>query len=61
MSNSPESVVRRFFAAWADPKADELGSFFTTTPCGSTVRKVCAEARQPSRPKSRLSSPRSEG
>ena len=27
MSNSPESLVRRFFAAWADPKADELGSF----------------------------------
>ncbi|OBH59813.1 nuclear transport factor 2 family protein [Mycobacterium sp. E2479] len=28
MSDSPESVVRRFFAAWSDPKADELGSFF---------------------------------
>ncbi len=28
MSDSPESVVRRFFAAWADPKPDELRSFF---------------------------------
>jgi hypothetical protein len=28
MSDPPESVVRRFFAAWADPKPDELGSFF---------------------------------
>jgi limonene-1,2-epoxide hydrolase len=28
MSDSPESVVRKFFAAWADPKSDELGSFF---------------------------------
>jgi uncharacterized protein (TIGR02246 family) len=28
MSESPDSVVRRFFAAWADPKPDELGSFF---------------------------------
>ena len=28
MSDSPESVVRRFFAAWADPKPEELGSFF---------------------------------
>jgi SnoaL-like domain len=28
MSDSPESVVRRFFAAWSDPKPDELGSFF---------------------------------
>jgi limonene-1,2-epoxide hydrolase len=28
MSDSPESVVRRFFAAWAEPNADELGSFF---------------------------------
>jgi limonene-1,2-epoxide hydrolase len=28
MSGSPESVVREFFAAWADPKPDELGSFF---------------------------------
>jgi limonene-1,2-epoxide hydrolase len=28
MSDSPESLVRRFFAAWADPKPDELGSFF---------------------------------
>lgn len=28
MSDSPEAVVRRFFAAWAQPRADELGSFF---------------------------------
>jgi hypothetical protein len=28
MSDSPESVVRRFFAAWADPRPEELGSFF---------------------------------
>jgi limonene-1,2-epoxide hydrolase len=28
MRDSPESLVRRFFAAWADPKPDELGSFF---------------------------------
>ena len=28
MSDSPESVVRKFLAAWADPKPDELGSFF---------------------------------
>jgi uncharacterized protein (TIGR02246 family) len=28
MSDSPESVVRKFFAAWADPKADELAGFF---------------------------------
>lgn len=28
MSDSPESVVREFFAAWAQPNADELGSFF---------------------------------
>ena len=28
MSDSPERVVRRFFAAWAEPDADELGSFF---------------------------------
>jgi uncharacterized protein (TIGR02246 family) len=28
MSESPESVVRKFFAAWADPKPDELASFF---------------------------------
>jgi limonene-1,2-epoxide hydrolase len=28
MSDSPESVVRRFFAAWAEPNADELGGFF---------------------------------
>jgi limonene-1,2-epoxide hydrolase len=28
MGDSPESVVRRFFAAWADPNQDELGSFF---------------------------------
>jgi limonene-1,2-epoxide hydrolase len=28
MSDSPELVVRRFFAAWAEPNADELGSFF---------------------------------
>jgi limonene-1,2-epoxide hydrolase len=31
MTKSPESVVRNFFAAWADPKADELGGFFTDT------------------------------
>src|SRR5215469_846326 len=28
MRDSPESLVRRFFAAWADPNPDELGSFF---------------------------------
>jgi hypothetical protein len=28
MSDSPESVVRKYFAAWADPEAHELGSFF---------------------------------
>ena len=28
MSDSPESLVRKFFAAWADPEPDELGSFF---------------------------------
>ena len=28
MSDPPESVVRRFFTAWVDPKPDELGSFF---------------------------------
>jgi limonene-1,2-epoxide hydrolase len=28
MSDSPELVIRRFFAAWAEPSADELGSFF---------------------------------
>ena len=28
MSDSPELVVRKFLAAWADPKPDELGSFF---------------------------------
>jgi limonene-1,2-epoxide hydrolase len=28
MSDSPESVVRKFLAAWVDPKPDELGSFF---------------------------------
>jgi uncharacterized protein (TIGR02246 family) len=28
MSDSPQSVVRRFFAAWAEPDADELASFF---------------------------------
>ena len=28
MSDSPESVVRRFFAAWAHPKLDELACFF---------------------------------
>jgi limonene-1,2-epoxide hydrolase len=28
MSGSPESVVRKFLAAWADPKLDELVSFF---------------------------------
>lgn len=28
MSDSPERVVRRFFAAWAEPNADELGGFF---------------------------------
>ena len=27
-SDSPESVVRKFLAAWADPKADELANFF---------------------------------
>jgi uncharacterized protein (TIGR02246 family) len=28
MSDSPERLVRRFFAAWAEPNADELGGFF---------------------------------
>lgn len=28
MGDSPESLVRSFFEAWANPKADELGSFF---------------------------------
>jgi limonene-1,2-epoxide hydrolase len=28
MTDSPESVVRKFFATWADPKADQLISFF---------------------------------
>lgn len=28
MGDTPESVVRKFFAAWADPMPDELGSFF---------------------------------
>jgi len=28
VSDSPESVVRRFFAAWADPQPDKLGRFF---------------------------------
>jgi limonene-1,2-epoxide hydrolase len=27
MNDSPESVVRKFLAAWADPKADELANF----------------------------------
>ncbi len=31
MSDSPESVVRKFYSAWSDPKADELGSFFHDT------------------------------
>ena len=29
MSHSPESVVRKFLAAWADPKLDELVGFFS--------------------------------
>jgi limonene-1,2-epoxide hydrolase len=28
MSDSAESVVRKFLAAWADPKLDELAMFF---------------------------------
>lgn len=28
MNESPESVVRRFFAAWTHPDPDELGTFF---------------------------------
>jgi uncharacterized protein (TIGR02246 family) len=28
MGSSAESVVRKFFAAWAHPDANELGSFF---------------------------------
>jgi limonene-1,2-epoxide hydrolase len=28
MSGKPEKIVRDFFAAWADPKPDELGGFF---------------------------------
>jgi hypothetical protein len=31
MSDSPEFLVRKFFAAWANPKPDELGSFFSDT------------------------------
>jgi limonene-1,2-epoxide hydrolase len=29
MSDSPESVVRKFLAAWAHPKLDELVGFFS--------------------------------
>jgi limonene-1,2-epoxide hydrolase len=29
MSDSPASVVRKFLAAWADPKLDELVGFFS--------------------------------
>jgi limonene-1,2-epoxide hydrolase len=29
MSDSPESVVRKFLTAWADPKLDELAGFFS--------------------------------
>jgi len=28
MSDSPELLVRKFFAAWANPEPDELGKFF---------------------------------
>ena len=28
MSDSPGSVVRKFLAAWSDPKGDELANFF---------------------------------
>jgi limonene-1,2-epoxide hydrolase len=28
MTDTPESVVRQFFAAWAEPRTDELGRFF---------------------------------
>ncbi len=28
MSESPEALVGRFFAAWADPQLDELAAFF---------------------------------
>jgi uncharacterized protein (TIGR02246 family) len=28
VSHAPEAVVRQFFAAWADPKPDELAGFF---------------------------------
>lgn len=28
MSDPPDSLVRNFFAAWANPDPDELGSFF---------------------------------
>ncbi|CAM3209005.1 hypothetical protein BST27_21210 [Mycobacterium intermedium] len=28
MSDTPESLVRNFLAAWVDPKPEELGSFF---------------------------------
>jgi limonene-1,2-epoxide hydrolase len=28
VSHSPESLVRKFFAAWEDPEPDELGGFF---------------------------------
>jgi hypothetical protein len=39
MSDSPEPLVRKFFAAWADPKPDELAAFSMTPLSGSTVRK----------------------
>ncbi|HTY34040.1 nuclear transport factor 2 family protein [Mycobacterium sp.] len=28
MSDSPESLVRKFFAAWTDPQPEKLGGFF---------------------------------
>jgi len=45
MSDSPESVVRKFLAAWADPKADELANFFADDAVGSTVHKACVVER----------------
>jgi limonene-1,2-epoxide hydrolase len=42
MSDSPESVVRKFFAAWSDPWRTNWAGFSMTPPCGSMVRKECA-------------------
>jgi limonene-1,2-epoxide hydrolase len=47
MSDSPESLVRKFFAVWAIPKPDELGSFFSDTAVwvdGPQGVRRCADA-----------------